>query len=193
MEAALMAIVPKVLGTAQSFSIHAHQGKLDLLTKLVARLRAYRRWLLPTFGVVVIIDEDRQDCKALKRRLEDAAHEARLVTRARNRNAFEVINWIAIEELEAWFLGDADALEATYPGTRRIIARRRDLRDPDRVGGGTWEALEAVLQAAGYHRGGLRKIEAARAVAQRMNLERNQSRSSQGLVRALRDTVEAAN
>lgn len=192
MESALRQIVPKVLGPAQSFLIHPHQGKPDLLNNLVGRLRAYRRWLPPSFGVVVVIDEDRQDCEELKRRLEDAAQRVGLVTRTRNRSAFQVINWIAIEELEAWLLGDADALEAIYPGTGRIIAQRRDLHDPDRVRGGTWEALEDVLEKAG-HRGGLRKIEAARAVSARMEVERNRSRSFQGLVRALRDTTRVAN
>lgn len=78
-------------------------------------------------------------------------------------------------------------------GLQGLIARRREFRDPDRVRGGTWEALERVLQAAGYHRGGLRKIEAARAVSVRMDPGRNRSRSFRGFVQALRATMEAAN
>ncbi len=50
---------------------------------------------------------------------------------------------------------------------------------PDTITGGTCEALERVLQASGYHRGGLAKVVAATEIAQHMNVEANQSRSFQ--------------
>ena len=188
MEAALTTLVPRLLGEDQSFLVHPHQGKRDLLHKLPSRLRAYRRWLPQDYGLVVVTDEDRQNCEAIKETREAAALEADLVTRRRNRQAFQVVSWIAVEELEAWFLGDVDALEAAYPGTRRLVGRHRDFRDPDQVRGGTWEALERVLNRAGHHRGGLRKIEAARAISAHMEPQRNRSNSFRGFVRALLDT-----
>ncbi|MGQ0775389.1 MAG: DUF4276 family protein [Pseudonocardiales bacterium] len=51
--------------------------------------------------------------------------------------------------------------------------------DPDAVPGGTWEALEHVLHAGGYHRGGLAKVTAASEIAQHMNVDVNRSRSFQ--------------
>jgi hypothetical protein len=159
-----------------------------LLNKLPSRLQAYRRWLPQEYGLVVVTDEDRHDCEEIKETLEASARAAGFLTRRRNRQAFQVVSWIAVEELEAWFLGDVDALEAAYPGTRRLVAGRREFRDPDQVKGGTWEALERVLNRAGHHRGGFRKIEAARAISAHMEPQRNRSTSFRGFVRALLDT-----
>ncbi len=58
-------------------------------------------------------------------------------------------------------------------------------RDADAISGGTWEALERIFQRAGYFRTGLRKLEAAQAIADRMNPAANRSRSFQ----AFRDVV----
>jgi uncharacterized protein DUF4276 len=66
------------------------------------------------------------------------------------------------------------------------IPARAGYRDPDRIRGGTWEAFERILQQAGYFAGGLRKIEAARAVTRHMVPARNRSRSFQVLHDALR-------
>ncbi|MFP4576709.1 hypothetical protein [Coleofasciculus sp.] len=48
-----------------------------------------------------------------------------------------------------------------------------------RVRGGTWEALEALLQEKGYYQGGLNKVEVARAISEYMKPENNQSLSFQ--------------
>jgi hypothetical protein len=57
----------------------------------------------------VIIDEDRADCQALKQVLEKEAHDAGLLTRtAAAGQPYQVLNRIAIEELEAWFFGDVE-------------------------------------------------------------------------------------
>ncbi|MGH3928087.1 MAG: hypothetical protein ACRDTT_35370, partial [Pseudonocardiaceae bacterium] len=45
------------------------------------------------------------------------------------------------------------------------------------IAGGTWEALERVLQARGYHLGGLAKVAAATEIAEHMNVDVNRSRS----------------
>ena len=85
-----------------------------------------------------------------------------------------------IEELEAWFFGDPDALRAAYPRVSRTLERKARYRDPDAVPGGTWEALLRVLQRAGYYKGvPLPKLEAANRIAQHMDPERNRSRSFQ--------------
>jgi len=88
-----------------------------------------------------------------------------------------VLNRIAIEELEAWFFGDVEAVCTAYPGVPATLANRAPYRDPDAVAGGTWEALGRVLKQAGHHGSGLRKGEAARAIAEHMDPARNRSRS----------------
>jgi len=50
-------------------------------------------------------------------------------------------------------------------------------RNPDAIMGGTWEALERVLERAGHFKGGLRKIECARTMAPYLDVRRNRSKS----------------
>lgn len=179
-EAALGELLPRLLPAGSSWALHPFQGKHDLLSKLPDRLRAYARgWLPDDHRIVVLVDADQDDCRVLKRRLEEAAALVGLTTRSATGpdGRFVVLNRIAVEELEAWFLGDVEALIAAYPGVPRNLAHRRGFRDPDAVPGGTWEALERVLQNAGYFRSGLRKIEAAGRIAEQMEPSRNRSHS----------------
>lgn len=58
--------------------------------------------------------------------------------------------------------------------------------------GGTAEALERILQRAGYFVGGLEKRAAARAIAGRMQVDRNRSPSFAKLVEVLRELAPGA-
>lgn len=192
-EAALESLVPNVLGPGISFAILPHQGKPDLLGKLPVLLRGYRRWIPEDWGIVVLIDSDGRDCLEQKSSLERIAHEAGFPTRstAGDGGRFRVLNRLAIEELEAWFFGDVEALCGAYPGVPRTLDQRARYRDPDAIRGGTWEALERELQRAGHHRGGLSKIKAAREIASRMDPDRNRSRSFQAFRQGLLGLVGA--
>ena len=86
-----------------------------------------------------------------------------------------LVNRIAIEELEAWYFGDWPAVCAAYPKVSAHVASKAGYRDPDSIAGGTWEAFERVLQRHGYFRGGLAKIEAARALGAAIDPARNRS------------------
>lgn len=189
-EAALQNIVPKILGAGVSFRIHPHQGKSDLLAKLPGRLRGYRAWLPDDYRLVVLIDADRQDCRALKGRLEMEALAVGLPTKssAPEGSRFQVLNRLAVEELEAWFLGDVAALHAVYPRLDPNLERRARFRDPDAIHD-TWEALERELQRRGYSPGGLAKIQAARAISAQMDPARNRSRSFQVFRQGLLELV----
>ncbi len=190
-ELALRNLVPKIIGTAVSFDLHAYQCKPDLLGKLQQRLRGYSAWLPQDYRIVVIVDEDREDCRRLKQQLETAARQAHLVTRstAEQPGVFQVVNRIAVEELEAWFFGDPEAIAAAYPRVPRSIGAKSKYRNPDAIAGGTWESLEKLLQKAGYYPGGLPKREVARNISTHMQPERNSSRSFQALKRALTEMI----
>ena len=191
-EAALKKLLPKVIGKETSFTIHVYGGKRDLLTKLPARLRGYRAWLPEDWRIVVLIDEDRQDCLILKARLEQIAAETRFVTKtsATTGRRFQLVNRLAIEELEAWFFGDVEAMRQAYPRVPATLGKRARYRDPDAIKGGTWEALQRVLQKAGYYQGGLPKIQVARSIAESMDPDRNRSKSFQVFRDTLRSIVE---
>lgn len=163
MEAFLRALLPRLLPQDRTFEVHPFQGKYDLLGKLEPRLRGYAAWLPADWRILVVVDRDDEDCLELKRRLEAIAQRAGLRTRGCQTNApWQLVNRIAIEELEAWYFGDWVAVCSAYPRASVSVPNRRGFRDPDAIGGGTWEAFERVMQAQGYFRGGLLKIEAAR-------------------------------
>jgi len=187
METALRLLAPKILGDLP-FQIHSHQGKRDLLSKLPQRLRGYAQWLPQDSRIVVIVDRDSDDCHQLKARLERSAREAGLSTRtnAKSNGIYTVVNRLAIEELEAWYFGDWKAVRAAYPRLSVKVPKKAPYRDPDAIRGGTWEAFERLLQRAGYFKGGLRKIEAARAIAQHWEPTRNTSTS----FRVLQDVLK---
>ena len=190
-EAALSNLVPNILEAEHTFAVHPFQGKPDLLANLPARLRAFRKWLPKDWRIVVLIDEDREDCKALKGQLEKAAKKAGLVTRTstKGQSPFQILNRLAIEELEAWFFGDVLAVKAAYPRVLATLSKKAKYRDPDSIVGGTWEALERELKKAGYYPTGMPKIEVSRNVSHYMDVERNRSRSFQVFVDGLKACV----
>lgn len=185
MEAALRILLPRLLTKQQTFAVYPHQGKDELLERLPSRLRGYAEWLPDDWRIVVVLDRDDEDCRALKRRLDDMATRAGLRPRSKGAARCQVVNRLAIEELEAWYFGDWQAVRAAYPRVGATITSQARYRSSDAISGGTWEALERVLKAAGYFKTGLRKIEAARAVAEHMDPHRNTSPS----FRALREIL----
>jgi hypothetical protein len=190
MEAFLRALLPRLLPQDRTFEVHAFQGKSDLLGKLQARLRGYAAWLPADWRIVVVVDRDDDDCRVLKRQLEAVSKQVGLRTRARSGNPqWQLVNRIAVEELEAWYFGDWEAVRAVYPRVPGTVPQRQGFRDPDAVAGGTWEAFERVLQRHGYFKGGLAKIEAARAIGAEVDPVRAQSCSFAKFCEAIAEAV----
>lgn len=188
-EAALTHLLPKLLPASIGWNILSFQGRDDLLTKLPSQFVSYAQWIPDDHRIVVLVDEDRQDCSALKERLEESAHLAGLPTVTSAGNQGRVLNRIAVEELEAWFFGDPDALRKEFDRLPDF-ERREAYRHPDQVQGGTWEALERLLRRYGYYQAGLAKIDLAERVSRHMVPKRNRSPSfrcfSEGLLELCR-------
>ena len=230
-EAFLEVLLPRLMPQA-TFAVHSFQNKQSLLNKLTSRLRAYKKWLPENYRIAVLIDRDNGDCLELKERLESIAVGSGLVTRTRIRDGrWQVVNRIVVEELEAWYFGDWEAVCTAYPRASPNVPRKAAYRCPDSINspwrksplhssgdasrltalfvgyicpicalltpcqagasplsvqrgvspravkGGTWEAFERILQRYGCFEGGLRKVEAARAIAQFVDPARNRSHS----------------
>ena len=186
----LKAILPKILSNNVTFDFLVFEGKDDLLNNLSVRLMGYR-WIPDDWRIVVLIDEDRRDCHELKAKLEKAAEEAGFVTKsnAAPNESFQVVNRLAIEELEAWFFGDIEALHAAYSRVSINLQYQARYRDPDAIRGGTYEALERLLIRAHYYTGKLPKTEVAQNIAQHMEPNRNRSKSFQVFVEGLKTCV----
>ena len=181
-EVALKLIVCKILSDEVSCSFHAFQGKQDLLRRLPNLLEGYRRRTTDDRRIMVLIDEDREDCFQLKATLEEVAQAAGFVTKssASQEGDFQVVNRLAIEELEAWFFGDMQALRNAYPR----VSRNAQYQDPDAIENGTSEALWRALRR--YYPQRLPKTKVAQNIAQHMEPCRNTSRSFQVFVEGLK-------
>jgi len=178
MEAFLRELLPRITPADRTFAIHAFQGKPDLLGKLESRLRGYAQWLPDDWRLIVVVDRDGDDCRELKRRMEAMAVTAGLKSRSQARShRWQIVNRIVVEELEAWYFGDWEAVRNAYPRVSSNVPAKQGFRDPDAVAGGTWEAFERVLKQRGYFETGLRKVEVARALGARIDPQRNRSRS----------------
>jgi hypothetical protein len=98
---------------------------------------------------------------------------------------------LSIEEFEAWYLGDLDAVRAAYPRAKATILRRYV---NDSICG-TWELLadavfsggSSALKRQGWQRVGEEKSKWAENIAQNMDIDVNKSPSFRGMVRGVRE------
>ena len=189
MEAALRELLPGIIGRGRArWKVVNMQSKGSLLKRLPSRLAAYRRRIEAgeNLRLVILVDRDDDDCRRLKDRLEAMAREAGLATKRTpdGRGDFQVVTRIAIHELESWFMGDHEALQAAFTSLRGYGVPA-SFRNPDN--GGTWERLHRFLKKHGIYRRHYPKIEAARRIAAHMDPDRNRSHSFQ----VFRQGVEA--
>ena len=196
MEAFLNEMLPRFLDPAIVWKPINYGSKHRLLTTLPTRLRGYANFspaLRPKS--LVLVDRDDDDCLDLKAQLETACRAASLTTLAvaEAGQSFDVVNRVVIEELEAWYFGDIDALCAEWPGIPVTLGKQARFRNPDGIAGGTHEALLSVLQRAGHFKGldRLPKIEAARRMGKRVDPANNQSHSFRAFLTGLCALVAA--
>lgn len=181
MAAFLTELLPRTLDPAIAWRPIDYGSKWALLDRLPRRLIGYARIAVAYRPLsLVLVDRDDDDCLLLKQKLEQACRHAGLhtISSPAAGNGFDVVNRIVIEELEAWFFGDGDALGQGWQGADKLLAQA-PFRDPDAVRGGTHEALLRVLQRAGHMRRAERlpKIDVARTMGTLMQPHRNRSTS----------------
>lgn len=176
MEMALNHLVPRILaGKDYEMVVRTFNGKIDLLNKLPNYLKPYPKFIQPNHYLFILIDRDNDDCIGLKQHLEVIAKDAKLATRSANPQKYQVVNRIVVEELEAWYFGDVNAIKKAYP--RYNPQNPAKYRNPDQINGGTWDALGREL--AYYYPKRLPKIAVAKDIVPHMNPVINQSKSFQ--------------
>ena len=190
---ALEAILTKLLGpnySDHSWRMHSYKGlghipknlgrvtdlsKRLLLYQLPSLLRAYGRSLPESSSVIVVVDLDDRDCVAFKQDLLNVLKACDPQPNTQFR--------IAIEESEAWLLGDRNAVKAAYPRARDAVLKAYV---QDSICG-TWEVLaDAVysggatrLKRSGYQETGKAKCEWAKKIAHHIDVDKNLSKSFQ--------------
>lgn len=167
MEAFLRGILPTILpeGIAldENCFIRAHEGKSHLQKEIPKKVKAYQHFNTPV-KVIVIQDQDSNDCKALKQKLSQMVSE---------NSPLPYLVRIACRELEAWYLGDMDAISKVYPSFKaekfRNVAK---FRDPDACNAA--DELCKIIP-------NFQKSTAAREMPSHMDFSQNRSTSFQHL------------
>jgi hypothetical protein len=161
MKALLEDLLPRLvpgLVPDQTFLCVAHEGKSDLERSLPRKLRAWRE-----SGVrfVVVRDNDGADCVQVKKALRESCRRA---------GREDTLVRLACQELEAWYVGEPEALaEAFGRDDLARLARQARFREPDAVP----RPAELLAQLVPE----FQKISGARRLARRLTLERNRSPS----------------
>ena len=185
-------LIPKIIGNQHSFKVHAYQGIGRIPRNLTSSTDARNRLLLSqlprllrgygnTFAnypanypaaVILVCDLDDRCLKAFREDLFTLLNACNPKPETRF--------CIAVEEGEAWLLGDLPAIKLAYPNARDNVLNRYE-NDSIR---GTWELLaDAVSQggSSALRRGGQavgrEKSTWAEHIAPHMNVETNKSPS----------------
>jgi hypothetical protein len=186
----LEVLLPQLLltqGEQHTWRVHAYKGigkipqgigkmadpaKRILLDQLPRLLRGYGK--TPGIdAIVIVLDTDKRDC---------ASFLAELKAVADNKNPVpETMFRLAIEEIEAWYFGDREALLAAYPRARQDVMKNYV---QDSVCD-TWELLadavytggSSAIKKAGWPLPGQVKHEWAKKIAPLMDPDRNVSPS----------------
>ena len=195
-------LLPKVIGDGHTFKVRGYKGigriprnlrsgadasKRILLDRLPMLLRGYGRTFVDyPAAVVLVCDLDERCLKTFRRELFTVLE----ACRPRPETRF----CIAIEEGEAWLLGDVPAIIAAYPGAKVKVL---DSYNNDSICG-SWELLaDAVypggstrLKDLGWWAVGREKSVWSEKIAPRMEIDRNESPSFRYFLRKVRELTE---
>lgn len=190
---ALDILVLKIIGKAYTFRIHAYKGigripknmrepddpsKRILLENLPKLLKGYgktfRGYPVDYPAVVILVSDLDQKClRTFRQELLDILNACN--PRPETRFCF------AIEEGEAWFLGDLNAVRTAYPLAKDSVLNSYT---NDRICG-TWEKLadavygggSSALSAKGWQAVGAEKSKWSEQISPRMDITQNSSPS----------------
>ena len=141
-EIVLGALLPKIPAEI-TYAFHVFQSKQNLLKKLPERLRGYHSWLPPDWKIVILRDTDLEDCKKLKEHIRDivAQEDFSIFSNTNVTKKGIVIIRLAMQEMEAWFFGDAEALRQAYPRLPETLDKRRNIATltPSLLPGKNWK------------------------------------------------------
>ena len=189
-EKLLAQLLPQILGeqgVPHTWRLKSYKGVGRIPKGLTAKADPAKRMLLDQLprllqgygktpgidAVVVMVDTDRQDCKLFLQELKSLVAGCNPAPRTLFR--------LAIEEMEAWYLGDRIALQRAFPRAKREVL---DRYVQDSVCG-TWELLAdavhaggaAAIKKVGWPLPGQLKHEWAEKIGPFMSLDHNASPS----------------
>lgn len=154
----------------------------QLLNDLPKRMKAIQAkyWGVPAVSIVIVLDNDTRDMIRFQEDLEKLAKREEIL--------IDHVFCIAVEEMEAWLLGDRNALRAAYANVADRISSKYSSYKQDSICG-TWECLADMLTKGGIAKFrkknptafgvGRCKSEWAEKIGREMELRKNVSPSFQ--------------
>lgn len=165
-------ILPDGFVVGQNCIVRPHNGKSDLQKQIPSIVRAYPNYPWPV-RLMVIHDQDSNNCVQLKEKLVQ-------LVRENNPNVPFSVR-IACRELENWYLGDLQAVEAVYPRSNASRhANRAKFRVPDNLNG---------AQEMGLLSDEFAKTDCARRIAPHIDIANNKSTSFGHFVTGLQNLL----
>jgi hypothetical protein len=150
----------------------SHEGKQDLEQSIPRKLRAWRE---PGVYFVVVRDNDGGDCHSIK---------ARLVELCRKSGRGDTLVRIACQELEAWYIGQPEALAAAYSMPRIAeLCRKAGYRAPDSIAQPAKRLAKLIPE--------FQKVSGARLMSALLSEENNRSPSFRAFISGVRRLAEA--
>jgi hypothetical protein len=169
MKALLDDLLPRFFPGLQ-FQCVPHEGKQDLEKSIPRKLKAWRE---PGVRFVVVRDNDNGDCLQLK---------AKLVALCEQGHRPDTIVRIACQELEAWYLGDTEALAMAFEDEALLeLGAKARFRDPDSVVQPA-RALEELVPS-------FQKVSGARLMAAELQRQGNTSHSFRKFIESIERLV----
>lgn len=175
----LRAILPQIMPEPwvldENYFIRPHEGKKDLQKSIPRKVKAFGKFPQKV-GIVVLQDQDSSDCKELKANL------VRLCANHANENTPYLVR-IACHELEAWYIGDMDALEAVFPRfNAKNYKNKAIFRNPDACVNPKNE-LKRIL-------GEYSQLQKAKEMGAQMAINKNKSESFNQFIRGVKLFIE---
>lgn len=165
----------------------------QLLNDLPMYLRAFDKRCRGMSGAVimVVLDNDKRDPEKFQIQLEEIAKQNMILA--------DHVFCIAVKEMEAWLLGDMNAVERAYPNARKN-GRKDYIQDGICD---TWETLANIVYPGGvkklknkaansYSEIGKMKMEWADRIGKMLDLNQNESPSFQRFIFELTRRIEVA-
>ena len=170
----LKALLPQIMPDKwilnDNYFIRPHEGKSDLKRSIPRKIKAFSKWKDCNIGFIILQDQDSNNCKQLKQELQA------LCQQCAGPNIQYLIR-IVCHELEAWYLGDPDAIERVFPRFHAAQYKTKKIcKDPD----GCTNPKRELKKIVGEYP----QIQTARSMGEvlKSNFQNNKSTSLQQLI-----------
>ncbi|MCX6584445.1 MAG: DUF4276 family protein [Candidatus Aminicenantes bacterium] len=179
MENVLKKILPLILPQDYRYNsnyfLRPHQGKSDLQKSIPNKMKRFSHFHEPVM-LIILHDQDSNDCIRLKKELTELC---------KKHGQCPFFIRIVCRELESWFLGDMDAIEAAFPSFKaHKYKNKAKYRNPDLLNAS--DEMSKLLPR-------FQKLNASVNISRHLKLEQNTSTSFKNFVSGLKKILTLYN